>query len=203
VSRSRDTVPDAIEPLTGYRMWALALTGLDPGLHSLTCRGLGGCPWEGTGSSWVQASCHMDENPWHISPSEDCTCGLYAMPTLDRGLPWVGNGGVPTVMGRVELAGKVIEHEFGYRAEKARIAEFIPIEGAIRDVMRLGNRLGIPIAPALVPPSPEPLTEPDIQILRMVADGWTIGQIARSLVISRREADRHLKRIFQILRLTR
>jgi hypothetical protein len=200
MSRSRDTVPDAIEPLTGYRMWAYALTGPETGLHSLTCRGLGGCPWQGTGSSWVQASCTIDDDLWHISPSEDCTCGLYALPTLDRGLPWVSNDGSPILMGRVELAGKVIEHEFGYRAEKARIAEFIPIEGAIGDVMRLGNRLGIPIAPAVSPPPAEPSTDLDTQILRMVAHGWTIGQVAKSVGISRREANRPLKWILGLTR---
>ena len=52
-------------------------------------------------------------------------------------------------MGRVELAGKVIEHEHGYRAERARVAEFIPIHGWERPVMVLGNRLGVPIANAV------------------------------------------------------
>jgi len=46
----------------------------------------------------------------------------------------------------VELAGKIIEHEWGYRAERARIVEFIPLAGTERSVMILAARLGVPIA---------------------------------------------------------
>jgi hypothetical protein len=193
-------IPDAIEPINAYRLWAYVLSGPESGLHSLTCPGLGACPWQGAGSSWVQASCTVEDGPWHVSPSEDCTCGIYAvptLPTLDRAPLLVGDDGGGILMGRVDLAGKVIEHELGYRAEKARIAELIPLEGGIRDVMRLGNRLGIPLAPAVAPPPVEPPTELDIQLLQMVAEGWTIGQIAKSLGISRRETSGHLKRILR------
>ena len=52
-------------------------------------------------------------------------------------------------MGRVLLAGKVIEHAIGYRAERARIAELIPTttdEGITRS---LATRLGLPVGPTL------------------------------------------------------
>ena len=46
------------------------------------------------------------------------------------------------VLGRVALSGKVIEHDFGYRAERARIAELIPFRGAERSVMVLRTTRG-------------------------------------------------------------
>jgi hypothetical protein len=58
------------------------------------------------------------------------------------------------VMGRVELAGKVIEHEFGYRAERARIVELIPFKGTERSVMILSARVGLPVSEPVDMPSP-------------------------------------------------
>jgi hypothetical protein len=57
------------------------------------------------------------------------------------------------VIGRVYLAGKVIEHDFGYRAERARIAELIPVAGADRAALRVANRLGLRLG---APPPPAP-----------------------------------------------
>jgi hypothetical protein len=57
------------------------------------------------------------------------------------------------VMGRVELAGKIIEHEWGYRAERARIAELIPFRGTEQSVMILAARLGLPISEPVDIPS--------------------------------------------------
>jgi hypothetical protein len=57
------------------------------------------------------------------------------------------------VLGRVELAGKVIEHEWGYRAERARIAELIPFRGTEQSVMILAARLGLPISEPVDIPS--------------------------------------------------
>ncbi len=54
--------------------------------------------------------------------------------------------GSDVILGRVELVGKVIEYTSGYRAERARIAELIPIEGTERHAMLLANRLGLSLA---------------------------------------------------------
>jgi hypothetical protein len=54
------------------------------------------------------------------------------------------------VLGRVELAGKVIECSLGYRAERARIAELISIAGDRRSAAELALRLGLPLA--TIPP---------------------------------------------------
>lgn len=59
----------------------------------------------------LTAGCrHGCEKP----PRWSCTCGIYA--TMDRNHVTHGN-----VLGEVELTGRVVEHEHGYRAQHARI----------------------------------------------------------------------------------
>lgn len=54
-------------------------------------------------------------------PGWGCSCGIYAAKSRDL----LGAG----IVGRVELEGMVIEHEHGYRAERARIIElFVPAD---------------------------------------------------------------------------
>lgn len=167
-----DRVPDGIEPMVGYRMWTYTIGGRRAHLHSLRSLNLFLDPlaksdWDGGASGWVFASCDLYG---HVAPDEDCTCGFYAVKLLSQlarpvafGTSESGvNQGVESgiVLGRVELAGKIIEHDYGYRAERARIAELIPIRGTERTVMRLGARLGLPIgrpvAPTYTPPNPGP-----------------------------------------------
>ena len=169
---SPDRVPDGIEPMVGYRLWIYTLGGRRAQLHSLRSLSLivyplGKSDWDGAASGWVFASCNICG---HVRPNEDCTCGFYAVKWLSQLLPpppihtpeSAVNQGVEygIVLGRVVLAGKIIEHEYGYRAERARIAELIPIRGTERTVMRLGARLGLPIgrpvAPTYTPPNPGP-----------------------------------------------
>lgn len=152
-----DRVPDGIEPIVGYRLWAYALGGRRAQLHSLRSLSLivhplGKSDWDGAASGWVFASCDICGR---VAPEGDCTCGFYAVKRLSQLLPPLPlptpesavKQGVESgiVLGRVELAGRIIEHEYGYRAERARIAELIPIRGTERTVMRLGARLGLPI----------------------------------------------------------
>lgn len=53
------------------------------------------------------------------------------------------------MFGRVLLAGKVIEHAIGFRAERARIAELIPTttDGGITSTV--ATRLGVPLGPTI------------------------------------------------------
>jgi hypothetical protein len=89
------------------------------------------------------------EDPPHEVPMEDCSCGFYAMRDLDRVLVGRGLFGMRFeraqlyVLGRVLLAGKVIEHAQGYRAERARIAELIPVKGTEGTVAPLAAALGL------------------------------------------------------------
>jgi hypothetical protein len=86
--------------------------------------------------------------PPHRAPREGCSCGFYAF----KDLSLLASQCLPDdtiVFGRVELAGTVIEHDLGYRAEWARIKELIPLEGTHFRVMHLANTLGLPMAEVL------------------------------------------------------
>jgi hypothetical protein len=106
---------------------------------------------------------------------ENCRCGIYAFNSLlclFMEFDLFIEGWMPTVepdtrsdcgivLGRVQLAGKIIEHEFGYRAERARIAELLPLHGIERSVIRLAARLGLTIGrPVASPIIWEPLMRP-------------------------------------------
>jgi hypothetical protein len=79
----------------------------------------------------------------HRIPGETCSCGFYAMKSLDMLREPTE---VNIIFGKIAMAGKVIDHEFGYRAELARILALIPLEGRDR-------REGVGLAP--VPPPNE------------------------------------------------
>jgi hypothetical protein len=162
-------VPDGIEPLIGYRAWRYWIEPDHVHLCPLAWvpdapipAGANRSPaddvalaWDGASSHWVTASCRTrGGDPWHFAPVEDCSCGFYAFKELAS---LVDNGWLGVVLGRVELSGKLIEHDWGFRAERARIAELIPLRGTERSVMLLANRLGVPIAPSVDPPIPEEL----------------------------------------------
>jgi hypothetical protein len=126
LSTAEFAVPDAIEPITGWRYWRVSSNGR---LASLTgphprwspgkpmrarCRYLDADPDD----TRYQLIGYYDRDP-HRAPGEACTCGIYATRTLDRlrGHPFLGlrRG----VVGEVALWGKVIPGTNGYRAESA------------------------------------------------------------------------------------
>lgn len=178
-----DPVPDAITPLTGYRMWRVVFEGDEPTFLPLN---MPTPEWNGAAAGWVAASClHGLPTPigptgspvvWlgggridrltfrseHHVPDELCSCGFYALKELDPDLLILARAGFRVhdgrdgskriVIGRVELAGKVIEHERGYRAERARIVELIPVRGSHAEVRDLARRLGLGLAPAVRAP---------------------------------------------------
>jgi DNA-binding NarL/FixJ family response regulator len=169
--------PDGIEPLVGYRMWQPARRRGRGRLHSLNCSGprwrFHSCPWEGAESSWVVASCTLRDRPSHVAPAENCSCGFYAMKTLEgllwEMLDWMSAEDAK-VLGRIELAGKIIEHEHGYRAERARIAELIPVQGTERDVMRLATGLGLPTGQPVAPRIFEPIPPSEATMRVLIVD---------------------------------
>jgi hypothetical protein len=177
----RDMIPDAIEPIRGYRAWRFTLHGSRGSLQPLV--GRDDDAWSGASLGWVRATCRIGSvsaglravrdgcicglaadarlrtrlcpncGPPHRAPVEGCGCGFYAFKDLDtlvRELSYPA--GADIVLGRVDLAGKIIEHEFGYRAEWARIRKLIPIEGTRFRVLMLANALRLP-------PSGEELSE--------------------------------------------
>lgn len=119
---SEDVIPDepketmwTSEKITGWRRWYLKMENfLEPPL-------LVG----GYGQTWLpgrdkEATCYINrEGP---VPHWDCNCGLYAAKnreTLDR-FDWYQNY---PVSGTVEMYGRVIEHEIGWRAQYAHIRD--------------------------------------------------------------------------------
>jgi hypothetical protein len=60
---------------------------------------------------------------------------------------------VNVIFGKIAVAGKVIDHEFGYRAELARILALIPLEGTETDAKVLASHLSLPLTKS-VPPWP-------------------------------------------------
>lgn len=187
--------PDGITPLVGYRVWTLSV---GPGRRTL--RSMNGQivhevdlnhPLGRPANRWLAARCLMNE---HDAPEESCQCGFYAVKslfTLGRLLPFAPTGGIPALMadrgaatflvaGRVDLAGKVVEHDLGYRAERMRIAELIAFCGTEQTVARFARRLGVPAS--------EPIPDPD--------------DLAGATIVPRGSVHRHLAQILRRLALT-
>jgi hypothetical protein len=153
VDRAR--APDGIEPITAFRVWR---GDLFLRLHSLNNE----TQWEP--GEWATAHCPRSG---HDAPNEDCTCGLYAAKDLDMAL--VLAAGVLTstdpadsmpataIVGKVQLAGKVIEHDRGYRAERARVVEILPIESRSRLTESLAGRFGVPVGHQIPTSRVEPM----------------------------------------------
>ena len=171
-------IPDGIEPISGYRCWSYQVSPVGVSLFPLRQFQAGPSAWAGAEARWVKARCMLMsrllnhaqyirellgvasgadpaltvEDPPHEVPMEDCSCGFYAMRDLDRGLADVSlhtDLAQIYVLGRVLLAGKVIEHSRGYRAERARIAELVPVKGTERTVEPLAAALGLPMSAAV------------------------------------------------------
>jgi hypothetical protein len=157
-------IPDAIEPISAYRAWFYSIERRMARLYPLSGPIQTPDAWRGAGSTWVTASCPMFGSAPHEVPSEGCSCGFYSVKELEAILFHAEMLHVlsmhtdlherwndPVVIGRVLLSGKVIEHDLGYRAERARIAELIPFRGTERSIMVLADRLGVGMAPAVEP----------------------------------------------------
>ena len=101
-------VESAAEAVVAWRAWAL--TGRPDGTE-LRLRPVAGRsrPWPA--GRPAQAVCRFVR--LHRAPHPSCTCGLHGT----FGLDLLRRTRTPTVLGRVALWGKVIEHEHGYRAE--------------------------------------------------------------------------------------
>jgi hypothetical protein len=159
-----ERAPDGIVPLVGYRMWQVEDEDGEPVFLSPMHPSR---DWNAATQGWVSASCSVGSDELFVSadgelawgpiphrvPGEGCSCGFYAMKELGAQLRHAVTMSVHAadrtgmkevfVLGRVELAGKVIEHELGYRAERARIVELIPLRGQERTVEAIAQRAGV------------------------------------------------------------
>lgn len=114
-------------------------------------------PWIGAERGWVTARCGAElDHPGGV-PDELCTCGFYSVKTLPTLLELFGavidatESGHESgwILGRIQIAGKIIEHDFGYRAQRARVAVLIPREGNLANDTRVASLLGLPVTDTL------------------------------------------------------
>jgi hypothetical protein len=146
--------PDAIEPITAYRVWLVAPDGTLSSFSRETMWPPGG---------WLEARCLRGR---HDAPRERCGCGVYGAKDLNYVLtmavqalpefaarigmelpdPIPGEKPRPVpVLGRVHLAGRIIEHDFGYRAELASLAEILPLPGFDQWTDVVAGLYGVPV----------------------------------------------------------
>lgn len=171
--RPSERIPDGITPLAGYRAWQVAEEATGLVFYPLSHRSR---EWVGATRGWASARCPVgSEERWiaskvrpgwidrvaHVAPDESCSCGFYAMKDLHphlvqlvafaRRAELTPRSQGTFVLGRVDLAGKVIEHARGYRAERARIAELIPLRGTERAVESIARRVGVGVGSPVRP----------------------------------------------------
>jgi DNA-binding CsgD family transcriptional regulator len=215
-----ERAPDGITPLVGYRWWTLSVGPGSRALHSLNGQIVHEVslddPLGQRAEPWLVARCLKNE---HDAPEESCSCGFYAvksLSTLWHFLPFTTIGsllrvraklGAATwpVAGRVDLAGKVIEHDLGYRAERMRITELRAFAATEQTVTRFARRLGVPVGESIPDPSIFPggslsgslamgrsaerdllerLTPREVEVLCLLASGTSGTEIAAHLAIS-------------------
>lgn len=140
-------VPSVVGPIFGYRLWWIGSDGLLRSLNRAMDRVY---PPRGV----VEAVCGQGHR--EPPPVLECTCGIYAwkdLPAIRAGEDGVGPRPPAIAMdcvlvgprwaeaaGLVQLWGKVIEHDGGYRAERASVAALISFEDD--RVIAQGNFLG-------------------------------------------------------------
>jgi hypothetical protein len=150
----QQAVPDAIEPITAFRVWRVN--------EDLELQSLGSdTSWPPGG--WLTARC---ERKQHSAPHWGCSCGLYSAKEINTVLMLASIhmpqdlAGPMIVLGRVHLSGKVIEHDDGYRAERARVIQILPVSGSRSHAEAVAARYGVPVGdeiPAVAIPLRPPL----------------------------------------------
>ena len=121
---SSDSIPDVVGTLTGYRVWPILKSDLGYVLGSYHDN----CIW--IPGQAARASCR---DLCRDVPGSSCSCGLYGVTTpkeavnnlveriggmfYERSFPGHDTGFI--AYGKVDLWGRVVEHEYAYRAEFA------------------------------------------------------------------------------------
>jgi hypothetical protein len=105
--------PDYAEALIGWRVWCVVETRAGLLLASVIHDHV----WP-VGRETVAACLHG-----HAAPNADCACGIHAAREPAAVLSYLHGRDEPStvarVLGRVRLWGRVVEHEGGWRAERA------------------------------------------------------------------------------------
>lgn len=135
--------------LTSFKAWGLPL-------HA--------CIWEPGKPLEAQCLCVVAPTGRHSPPQPHGHCGIYAMKDLMR---LIEGPMAHFVWGAVLLSGRVIEHEHGYRAERAQVAALFsrPAARISPSPGHLARLYGVPLVPTserdtIQPHLPERLTIP-------------------------------------------
>jgi hypothetical protein len=134
------SAPDYAGALIGWRVWCVVREGGELRLGSVIQDDV----WP-AGAAFV-ARCRAHEPPanrqlrrepeGHVAPAAGCTCGIYA--AREPAAAWTYLRGrdephtVARVIGRVMLWGRVVEHEGGWRAERAYPLDVYTGDAALR-----------------------------------------------------------------------
>ena len=91
---------------------------------------------------WV-AECIRKDNTLHLSPGENCSCGLYSSVTMENN-DYVGN----PVWGSVAIWGKIIIGSKGYRSQYQYPIELFVIPGSVAEpyAFILQDVYGVPVS---------------------------------------------------------
>lgn len=125
-------VPDVVEPIVGYRAWRIE----NDVLCSTTYRHNIWLP-----GKTLKAKCSYDstennkrctlQHSLHHPPHKGGLCGFYAYNEPEWNIIKLKVGGCYSLaLGEVELWGKIIEHEVGYRGQYARVKRVIKMAQA-------------------------------------------------------------------------
>ncbi len=145
-------VPDLPAPIVGYRLWAasdhgLLLSGaIDPRVWP-TER-----PLEARCACCDTPPCPPRIDDWCRHGGYGSGCGIYAFAEPEQAGGTIGYpGSLGWVIGRVELWGRVFEHERGYRAQYACVSGVLRASGP-EVVEKVAALYGVPVLTAeLVP----------------------------------------------------
>lgn len=134
-------VPDYVEPVEGWRIWAVVERDGRLLLRSLFFDTT--WPWGFPMSANCEHRRFSLRTPWrrrasgHEAPEEACTCGIHAsfepvtvMPYFQHRAP----GSICHALGRVALWGDVVECEAGFRAQRG-----YPTRLYVPDLQRIGG----------------------------------------------------------------
>lgn len=132
--RQELVIPDGVQPIRAYRAWRRSSPNHTwpemRGGRWLYPAAVGFGAW-----SAVQAAACLrfrtflsgDLPDWRHDdegvPGEHCICGLYACATIEHVMGEVSFCNEPAAYGEVDLWGRIVEHEWGYRAQYAKIVK--------------------------------------------------------------------------------
>lgn len=129
-------IPDFFHVLTGWRKFDALVNG-DAILKSVAAAQM--WPSAELGAAFCVGTYEHDS---HLAPALNCSCGYYAYKTRDD----AAKHSQGKLLVRVELWGRIAEHERGYRAQHMKIVEiFLPPDFPARSALEARYRCPVVI----------------------------------------------------------